>query len=160
MWLKNARELRLTPWVNDPLAIDGAEVLEYCDAAGRYSLFADDDGAPCRVTFGFGFAVWEKSFGSFASRCTAFVPPDMDARVMIIEFFGEHSGKLGWKCELLMSDSDNDRGAVACSYVSSVFTARLYEGLISAPFAQVTRSLGLATAYPGCTTNLTRVRPG
>lgn len=47
----------------------------------------------------------------------------MDARVFIIEFFGEHSGKLGWKCELLMSDSDNDRGAVACSYVNSVFTA-------------------------------------
>lgn len=123
MWLKNAHELRLTPWVNDPMAIDGAEVLEYCDADGRHSLFADDDGAPCRVTFGFGFAVWEKSFGSFASRCTAYVPPDMDARVFIIEFFGEHSGKLGWKCELLMSDSDNDRGAVACSYVNSVFTA-------------------------------------
>lgn len=46
MWLKNARELRLTPWINDPMAIDGAEVLEYCDAAGRHSLFADDDGAP------------------------------------------------------------------------------------------------------------------
>lgn len=61
MWLKNARELRLTPWINDPMAIDGAEVLEYCDAAGRHSLFADDDGAPCRVTFGFGFAVWEKA---------------------------------------------------------------------------------------------------
>ncbi len=123
MWLKNARELRLTPWINDPRAIDGAEVLEYFDGSGRYSLFADEDGAPCRVTFGFGFAVWEKSFGSFAARCTAFVPPDMDARVFIIEFFGEHPGKLGWKCELLMSDSDNDRGAISCSYVNSVFTA-------------------------------------
>lgn len=61
MWLKNAHELRLTPWINDPMAIDGAEVLEYCDGSGRHSLFADDDGAPCRVTFGFGFAVWEKA---------------------------------------------------------------------------------------------------
>ena len=123
MWLKNARELRLTPWVNDPSAIDGAESLEYITGDRRYSLFADEDGAPCRVTFGLGFAVWEKSFGNCASRCTAFVPPDSDVRVFIIEFFGETSGKLGWKCDLLLSDNDNDYAAVSCNYVNSTFTA-------------------------------------
>jgi len=80
-----------------------------------------------RVTFGFGFAVWEKSFGSFAARCTAFVPPDMDARVFIIEFFGEHSGKLGWKCELLLSDSDNDRAMLARAGVAAVMANALPE---------------------------------
>ena len=123
MWLKNARELRLTPWVNDPMAIDGAESLEYVTDAGRYSLFADEDGAACRVTFGLGFAVWEKSFGGCASRCTAFVPPDLDARVFIVELFGEASGRLDWKCELLLSDNDNDRAAVSCECAENVFTA-------------------------------------
>ena len=123
MWLKNAHELRLTPWSNDPLAIDGAESLEFVRGTQRWSLFAGEDGAQCRVTFGHGFAVWEKSFGSCASRCTAFVPPDTDARVFIIEFFGELSGRLDWKCELLLSDSDNDQPAVSCNYVNSTFTA-------------------------------------
>ncbi len=123
MWLKNAHELRLTPWLNDPLAIDGAESLEYVRGAERWSVFADKDGAQCRVTFGFGFAVWEKSFGSCASRCTAFVPPDTDARVFIIELFGETGGELDWKCELLLSDGDNARPAVSCDYVNSVFSA-------------------------------------
>ncbi len=122
MWLKNAHELRLTPWVNDPLTIDGAESLEYVSGSERWSLFAGEDGAQCRVTLGLGFAVWEKSFGGCASRCTAFVPPDTDARVFIIEFFGEADGRLDWKCELLLSDSDNDRPAVSCDYVNSVFT--------------------------------------
>lgn len=123
MWLKNARELRLTPWVNDPLAIEGAESLEYVTSDRRYSLFAGEDGAACRVTFGLGFAVWEKSLGSCASRCTAFVPPDLDARVFIIELFGEISGRLDWKCELLLSDNDNDRTSVGCEYSDTMFTA-------------------------------------
>ncbi len=123
MWFKNAHELRLTPWVNDPLAIEGAESLEYVTGDGRWSLFADEDGAPCRVTFGRGFAVWEKSLGSRALRCTAFIPPDTDARVFIIEAFGENNGRLSWKCELSLSGSDNDRSAVSCDYVNSIFSA-------------------------------------
>ena len=123
MWFKNARELRLTPWVNDPLAIEGAESLEYITGDGRWSLFADEDGAPCRVTLGRGFAVWEKSLGSCALRCTAFIPPDTDARVFIIESLGEKIGRLSWKCELSLSGSDNDRSAVSCNYANSVFSA-------------------------------------
>ena len=123
MWLKNARELRITPWMNDPTAIEGAESLEYVTDSGRYSLFADEDGAACRVTFGLGFAVWEKSFGDCASRCTAFVPPNLDARVFIIKLFGEANGRLDWCCELLLSDNDNDRAAVSCEYAENMFTA-------------------------------------
>ncbi len=123
MWLKNAHELRLTPWINDPLAVCGAESLEYVNGSERRSIFADDDGERGRVTFGFGFAVWEKSFGSCAARCTAFVPPDTDARVFIIEFSGSTGGRLEWKCELLLSDRDNDRPAVSCDYAGSVFSA-------------------------------------
>ena len=123
MWYKNAREMRLTPWVNDPTAVSGPESLEYVTGSGRYSLFAANDGAACRVRFGFGFAVWEKSFGSSGTRCTAFIPPDTDARVMIIELFGHQTGHLEWKSELLLSDNDNDYTAVSVNYVNSIFTA-------------------------------------
>ena len=123
MWLNNAREMRLTPWINDPAALHGPESLEYVTDSGRYSLFADYDGAPCRVSFGFGYASWEKSFGSSAIRCTAFVPNDVDARVFIIEQFGTPGGRLAWKCELLLSDNDNDQPAVVADYVDSVFVA-------------------------------------
>ncbi len=123
MWYKNAREMRITPWVNDPSAVNGPESLEYITDSGRYSLFAANDGAACRVKFGFGFAVWEKSFGNSGTRCTAFIPPDADARVMIIELFGQQTGSLEWKSELLLSDNDNDYTAVSSNYVNSIFTA-------------------------------------
>ena len=123
MWYKNAREMRLTPWVNDPSAIGGPETLELVTDSGRYSLFASNDGAACRIKFGFGFAVWEKTLGNSGTRCTAFIPPDTDARIMIIELFGQLSGHFEWKSELLLSDNDNDYTAVSANYVNSAFTA-------------------------------------
>lgn len=123
MWFENAREMRITPWVNDPSALRGPETLEFVSDSGRWSLFADNDGAACRVSFGFGFAMWEKSLGNCGTRCTAFIPPDTDARVFIIELLGQCRGALEWKCELLLAENDNDYTAVNADYVNSVFTA-------------------------------------
>ncbi len=123
MWFKNAREQKLTRWDNDPAASVGPESLEYVFDKGRYSVFAAEDGVPCRVRYGLGFAVWEKSFGSFGTRCTAFVPQNTDARVLIIELCGEASGRLAWKCEPLLSDNDSDHVSVDIDYVNSVFVA-------------------------------------
>lgn len=124
MWLKNAREMKLTRWNNAPSATVGPESLEYIFARGRYSVFAADDGVPCRVRCGFGYTVWEKSFGSSGTRCTAFIPPSIDARVFIIELCGEVSGRLAWKCEPLLSANDDDYVAVDIDYVNSMFVAR------------------------------------
>ncbi len=123
MWFKNAREMRLTPWVNDPSAVSGPESLELVTGNSRFSLFAANDGAACRVKFGFGCAVWEKSFGSSGTRCTAFIPPDIDVRIFIIELFGQPGGRLAWKCDLLLAENDNDYTAVSVDYVNSIFTA-------------------------------------
>lgn len=131
MWFKNARELKLTRWDNAPATVSGPESLEYIFAKGRYSVFAADDGVPCRVRFGYGYTVWEKSFGSSGTRCTAFVPPNIDARVFILELYGETSGRMTWKCEPLLSDNDNDYVAVDIDYVNSMFVAKSSRSPIS-----------------------------
>ena len=123
MWAKNAREKRINRWMNDPHAVRGPETLEYIGGSGRCSVFADDDGIPCRVHFGFGTATWEKSFGAAGIRCTAFVPDGVDARVLIIELCGSVSGQLAWRTELQLGASADDRSGVELSYANSVFSA-------------------------------------
>lgn len=123
MWMKNAREMRVNRWVNDPYATQGAETLEYITQNGRYSIFAASDGIPCRVHYGFGYAVWEKSFGATGIRCTAFVPNNIDARIFIIEVCGSVTGQIAWKTELQLSDDEDEYLSVSADYVNSVFTA-------------------------------------
>lgn len=121
MWYRNAREMRINRWTNDPLAVTGPETLEYVCDSGRYSLFAADDGIPCRVRYGFGFAAWEKAFGSTGIKCTAFVPSGIDARIIIIEVKGEVTGQIAWKTTLQMGADENDYAAVNVNYVNSSF---------------------------------------
>lgn len=123
MWLENAREMRINDWVNSPHAVKGPERLEYVSAKGRYSLFAANDGIPCRVKYGFGFASWEKDFGDFGTRLTAFIPIDADARIFVIELTGNADGIFEWVNELQLSDSRDNEVSVSCNYVNSVFTA-------------------------------------
>ena len=106
MWYKNAREGRITPWENDPEAENGPESLRLELNGERHSLFAANDGLPARVTFEFGAAVWEKRIGGTAVKLTAFVPPEMAARVFIIETSGEplpEDARLEWTVELCLA---------------------------------------------------------
>lgn len=123
MWLNNAREMRINNWSNSPYSTGGPERLEFVSDNGRYSLFAANDGIPCRVKFGFGFARWEKDFGSFGTRVTAFVPLYADARVFIIEIKGDAFGRIEWCTELQLSDSRDDELSVSYNYVNSIFSA-------------------------------------
>jgi len=123
MWYCNSREARINPWLNDPAAVTGAETLEFVTEGKRFSLFAANDGIPCRVKFGLGFCVWEKRLASAAFRCTAFIPEGTDARVFIIENLGAESGKLLYKISLTLSDSDRDSLAVSLNYVNNIFHA-------------------------------------
>lgn len=123
MWLENAREMRINHWSNDLCAVTGPEKLEYVSDDRKYSLFAANDGFNCRVSFGFGFAAWEKDFGDFGTRTTAFIPLDADARVFIIEFLGTADGRVAWSTELQLSSSRDDEVSVSCNYVNSMFTA-------------------------------------
>lgn len=123
MWYDNARESRVNSWLNDPFAVTGPEALEYTVKGKRYSLFSANDEIPCRVKYGFGYAVWEKRIGGGAFRCTAFIPEKLEARVLIIENLGAATGQLGWKTSLILSDSGKDALAVSVNYVNRVFHA-------------------------------------
>ena len=85
LWQGNAREHQLTPWENDPLAIGGPERFYLRTGAGWRSIFADADALDCAVTYGPGYARWEKE----GLRTTAFVPREPDARVLLLELEGD-----------------------------------------------------------------------
>ncbi|MDR3278260.1 MAG: hypothetical protein LBT12_05745 [Oscillospiraceae bacterium] len=85
LWHLNARENRLNAWKNDSLATEGTEKLELLTDGEKISLFAANDGRACRVTYGFGYAVWEKQIGDTRIKTTSFVPQDAAARVLLIE---------------------------------------------------------------------------
>lgn len=102
----NARENKLTPWKNDPLATRGGTetVLELSNS--QMSLFAAADGLPCTVTYGTGWAMWEKRAGMSRIRTTQFVPPDRMALVTLVELEGETEPvALRYNAELLLGDS-------------------------------------------------------
>ena len=85
LWTANAREGRLTPWSNDPLRVGGWERLALAREGEEYSLFADGDGLKCTVTYGPGFARWEKRFPGGTVTTTAFVPWGEDCRILLLK---------------------------------------------------------------------------
>jgi cyclic beta-1,2-glucan synthetase len=82
---QNARENKYTPWANDPLATDGGISLRLDFNGAVTCPFASDDGNLCGVTYGFGFAVWEKRMGDITVKTTQFVPHDRNALITMIE---------------------------------------------------------------------------
>ncbi|MCI8479177.1 MAG: hypothetical protein HFE97_12750 [Oscillospiraceae bacterium] len=99
LWLDNAREHQLTPWCNDPLAIGGPEEFWLQAEEERCALFAGGDGLSCTVTYGPGFARWEKQWGSRHITTTAFVPMEEQARILLITLKGE-------PCKLFYQSAD------------------------------------------------------
>lgn len=126
MWRLNSRENKMTPWLNDPLAVRGAEQLELSADRLTFSLFADDDSFPCRVTYGFGWAVWEKQVKGIRTRLTAFVPPTGPARVFLIEAEGVPAAKLSYACRLVMGSDQRAARHVRTAYdtENAVFSAQ------------------------------------
>lgn len=84
-WFQNARENKLTPWTNDPLAVGGGISLAASMDGKSAGLFASGDGFPCNITYGFGFARWEKKLNDTLITTTQFVPLDRTALVTVIE---------------------------------------------------------------------------
>ncbi len=83
LWLENARECPVVPWSGDALAAAGAERLWIETEHGAESLFSD--GGACSVTFGFGYARWERDTGGNRVSVTAFIVPDTPVRVLLLE---------------------------------------------------------------------------
>ena len=106
MWCLNAREYQLSPWLCQPNSIAGPERVLLEREGAFQSVFASPDGALCRVSYLPGAAVWETKHGDTALRVTAFIPPDADARVLLVECVGEPpppGAALHWRLELLLA---------------------------------------------------------
>lgn len=120
MWVNNAREGRVTPWENDPYALRGPETLTLRARGGETGFFADGEGA-VRVKYGFGYAVWEKTWQGIGARVTAFVPPDADARVLLLE--SDAPVEVLWHARLLLGGETRDARAVFTGETDGVLTA-------------------------------------
>jgi hypothetical protein len=116
MWYGNAREYQLTPWNGDPLAVSG-ETLEL----NGESLFAGPDGACCKVSYGYGFASWEKPINYDYVNLRAFVPADTDARVFIVTGDIEQPVNIRWFSELVLGAVGSPRTGVAISREGNLF---------------------------------------
>ena len=104
LWYGNSHENRLTPWQNDPLADQGAERLTLVSKQTEISLFAARDGWETQVTYGCGYATWEKSWGEVRTNVTAFVPTTAPVRVFLIQLQGSAHWKLRWQITGRLSD--------------------------------------------------------
>ena len=96
MWFENAREYHINRWLNDPLTTYGTERL----CMDGSSLFASA-GETVKVTFGHGFARWEKEFSDTSVTTHAFVDERINARVLIVTWEGE-AAELSWYTDLVL----------------------------------------------------------
>ncbi|MBQ9980410.1 MAG: hypothetical protein IJP23_05075 [Oscillospiraceae bacterium] len=84
MWQGNARENKILPWVNDPLAAADGLNLRFETGDGVFSPFAAEDGSRCYVNYYPGYAIWEKQLPTGIIKTTVFVARGADALVVIV----------------------------------------------------------------------------
>jgi cyclic beta-1,2-glucan synthetase len=124
MWHLNARENKINRWSNDALSTSGTEKLELWQAGTKTSLFASPDGHECSVTYGFGYARWIKRIGGSRFVTTAFVPPDVDARVLIIEADCDGEAEIAYFTDLVLSDDESNSIYVKTKHDDDMISAR------------------------------------
>ena len=124
MWQTNARENQITPWRNDTLETEGPEGLTLLRGDREISLFAGADGIPCTITYGFGFARWEKHLEGGVITTTAFVPPDREARVFLVEGDLRPGDEIGYFAELVLGADDKNRAYVVTSMEGNTLSAQ------------------------------------
>ena len=157
-WSQNSRLYKISPWVNDERKTQGPETLKLLGPQGEESLFADGGPAPALIEYGFGWARWERDFGPVRSRLTAFVPWEVNARVMVLELNGElENMTISYACKLLLGESGKDAKFVRISFENGTFTAKTTTGafrnspytlLISAPAQNASAGDTLAFTLP------------
>lgn len=119
LWLDNARELRLVPPMADPRGVAGRETL-WAELDGRpVSLFAANDGFPCRVSFGQGWARWEKDLPGRSLVTEVFLPPWQNARVLLVR--GAEGLPIRWLLEPVLGPGD--ASSLACGFSEGLFYA-------------------------------------
>ncbi|MEG1908114.1 MAG: glucoamylase family protein [Oscillospiraceae bacterium] len=122
MWYKNAREYHINRWLCEPLSTNGTETLELCSTP-RESLFAGPSDTSSTVCYGFGFAEWKKCLYGLDIKTTAFVPRDIDARVLILEWEGAGVLPIAWYTDLILSGEAYNNGRVTIKQQNGAFIA-------------------------------------
>lgn len=161
MWFLNSRENPISPWLCQPLAADGPEALYLSLGGRRFGLFAEPGGTPCRVGFDFGISTWEKRVSTGMVQTTAFIPPDTDARILLIRCTGlPADARLHWRLDLVMAPSLSDSRYTVTSQREGMLLARNDRAIAQAlPFGAVTcpafegftcsKAMALAESYDG-----------
>ena len=159
LWMGNAREFQLSPWRGLPSETAGTERLELSLGGAFHSLFAAPEDEACRVLFLPGAAVWEKRIGAVNVRTTAFVPPDADCRVLLIETDGaDETVEIHWYLELLLASRLSDGRFVRTAKVPGGISAENLRGdgppfyVFASPFPEgftCDRASALARDYNG-----------
>lgn len=140
IWFLNSRENPVSPWLCRPLGTDGPEALYVSCGGRRVSLFAGGGGEDCRVSFEPGAAAWEKRIGAARVSVTAFVPPDTDARALIIRAEGlPADARLHWRLELAMAPSPREARYTVTAESDGMLCAKNGRAMAQAlPFAALT----------------------
>jgi len=124
MWLGNSRQMKLTAWTNDLLAVRAGEEIFISSGGRALSLFGGD-GAAYDIRFFPGYAVYGKKVGGISVKTTVFVPETLDARIMVIEYEAGNDGVLSFMLRPVMGEDERE-SRIACGYdrPSGVLTAR------------------------------------
>lgn len=104
MWYENAREMQITAPPDNIRATASSESLRLDFQGSSYSAFAANDGCPCTVSFYPGLCVWEKQIGKRRLKSSLFVPPGIDARVIILE--GAKGMEFCWAMQPILGQRD------------------------------------------------------
>ena len=110
LWYKNARECPLSPWSGDVYAAKGPETLEFFQDGRWQSVFAAADGAAVNITYGFGWAAFEKCSGGVTLRLSVWVPPDGAERRLRLE--SSAPLPIRWCLPLQLGSEKRDAAAV------------------------------------------------
>ena len=92
-WSENARELRLTPWENDPVGDRGGEVFYLRDDATGVvwspTALPAPSGADYLTRHGFGYSVFEHTAYGIVSELSQFVALDAPIKYMVLRIRNE-----------------------------------------------------------------------
>ena len=140
LWYANAREQQLSPWLCQPLATTGPETLLLQSGGTLCSLFASPQGPPCRVTYLPGAAIWETQHKGASLRVTAFVPPEINARVLLVSCGGTvpQGAVLHWRMELLIGGSLDAARYCRTTFQDGVLIAENPRAMLPLPFLATT----------------------
>lgn len=155
LWYENARECPINLWLNDPLAVSGNETLALQTEEELVSLFATP-GADCRVTYGFGYARYEREIGGEGVSLEVFIPENRNARIFLIRSRAVTPLTLHWYLPLVLSGEKTDPPRIAASCEDGLFKAQspdapgrsLYALATTAPIGFTCRRGGWLTDAP------------